>query len=362
MDQKTTLVDVIKLIYKRRKQIIIATIAVSLLTAIIMLLMPNYFKATSTFYAASPDLSKPDPIGNSIDKKKYYGDKKDIDRILTIANSNNIKDYLIDEFDLFNHYEIDSTQKFSKFKIRKKLDKLFQVQKNEKDAIVLSIEDKDKILAANMANSAREKIKSEVHNLIKRTQKTQIDSYNEKINNKNSELNKLLDSIRSLKNKYSIYDIETQGEGLGLQVTKTKSNLTFQKSKLKEVLKDKFAKRDSISLLKANIAGNIAKLKVLDSIAQVFNKGSLDIALLANQKRQFTNQLSLDKEKLNQLNAVYNSDFTVLHIVEKAEVPLRKFRPKRSLYVLGAFLLTLFFSVMIVLILEEGKKVNWFKD
>lgn len=362
MDQKTTLVDVIKLIYKRRKQIIIATIAVSLLTAIVMLLMPNYFKATSTFYAASPDLSKPDPIGNSLDEKKYYGDKNDIDRMLTIGNSNNIKDYLIDEFDLFNHYEIDSTEKFSKFKLRKKLDKLFKVKKNEKDAIELTVEDKDKIIAANMANSAREKIKTEVHNLIKRTQKTQIDGYNKKITSKTTELNKLLDSIGSLKNKYSIYDIETQGEGLGQQVTQTKSNLSFQKSKLKEVLKDRFAKRDSINQLKANIAGNKSKLKVLDSIAKVFNKGSLTIALLATQKRQFSNQLSLDKEKLNQLNSIYNSDFTVLHIVEKAEVPLRKFRPKRSIYVIGAFLLTLFFSVMIVLILEEGKKVNWFKD
>lgn len=362
MDQKTTLVDVIKLIYKRRKQIIIATIAVSLLTAIVMLLMPNYFKATSMFYAASPDLSKPDPIGNSIDEKKYYGDKNDIDRILTIANSNNIKDYLIEEFDLFNHYEIDSTDEFSRFKLRKKLDKLFQVKKNEKDAVELSVEDKDKTIAANMANSARVKIKTEVHNLIKRTQKTQIDSYNEKIKSKSTELNKLLDSIESLKNRYSIYDIETQGEGLGLQVTTTKSNLTFQKSKLKEVLKDRYAKRDSISQLKANIAGNQSKLLVLDSMAQVFNKGSLTISLLATQKRQFSNQLSLDKEKLNQLNAIYNSDFTVLHIIEKAEVPLRKFRPKRSLYVIGAFLLTLFFSIMIVLILEEGKKVNWFKD
>ena len=73
MNQKTTLVDVIKLIYKRRKQIIIATITVSLFTAVIMLLMPNYFKATSTFYAASPDLAKPDLIGEALDQKEYYG-------------------------------------------------------------------------------------------------------------------------------------------------------------------------------------------------------------------------------------------------------------------------------------------------
>ena len=68
MDKKMTLVDVIKLINKQKRLIIIATLVVSILTAMVMLLMPNYFKATTMFYAASPDLSKPDPIGNAIDQ------------------------------------------------------------------------------------------------------------------------------------------------------------------------------------------------------------------------------------------------------------------------------------------------------
>ena len=203
------------------------------------------------------------------------------------------------------------------------------------------------------------KVTFEVHQLIKQTQKTQIEKYISKINTKNSDLNILMDSIRYLKDKYSIFDIETQGEALAEQVTTTKSQLTFMQSKLGVVVKDRNVRRDSISMLKANIAGNKSKLILLDSLAKIFNKGSLSISLLTQQKRQFSNQLALDKEKLNQLKAIYNSDFTVMHIVEKAEVPLRKFRPKRSLYVIGAFLLTLFFSILILLIMEESKKIKW---
>ncbi len=359
MDQKTTLMDVVKLIYKRKKQIIIATSIVTILTIIIMLMVPDYFRATTVFYAASPDLSKPDPLGNTGIQKKYYGDKNDIDRLLTIANSNNIKDYLIRKYDLYNHYDIDSTGKYAKFKIRKKLSKLYEVMKNDKDAIELSIEDKDKVLAARMANDAREKIKTETRNLIEKIQKSEIDKYRLKIEDNNKKLKTLNDSIVYIKTKYSIYDPETQSETLTEQLTTTKSELSFLKSKYNSVKKDRFVKRDSISLLKANIAGNESKLKELDSLIKVFNKGSLILSPLEKQKIQYIEQMSLDNEKMNRLKAIYDSDFKVLHIVEKAEVPLRKYRPKRSLYVIGAFLLSLFFSILVILIMEESKKIKW---
>lgn len=359
MDQKTTLVDVIKLIYKRRKQIIIATLSVSVITAIIMLFMPNYYKATTTFYAASTDLAKPEPIGKTITQKKYYGDKVDIDRILTLSEAGFIKKHLIEKFHLYTHYDIDSTKKMSEFKITKKLSKLFTVQKDEKDAIVLSIEDTDKELATKMANEARDRIQLELQKLYKRTQESQIATFKSKIKNQNIQITKLIDSIRVIKDKFGIFDIETQGESLAAQITTTKGSLAFLKSKLNSLKNDRYARKDSIRMLTANIAGNSSKLKNLDSLAKIFNKGSLNISLLAKQKNQFSIQLSLDNDKLNQLNSIYNSDITTMHIVEKAKVPLRKFRPKRSLYVIGAFLLTLLFSILMVLAIEENKKIDW---
>jgi len=359
MDQKMTLVDIIKLIYKRRKMILIATLSVSVITAIIMLFMPNYYKATTTFYAASPDLVKPDPIGNSLTRKKYYGNNDDIDRILTVANSSIIRQKLIKNFDLYTHYEIDSTKKLSEFKINKKLSKLFIVKKNERDAIELSIEDKDQKLVSQMANTARELIKTEISNIVKSIQKSQIESYQKSVVSKNKQLATLIDSIRTLKNKYSIFDIETQGESLASDFTQTKGNLAFLQSKLKILQNSRGVPRDSISMIKANIAGNKTKLEDLDSLAKVFNSASMNVSMLVNQKNQLAIQLAVDNVKMNQLNSLYGSDNKVMHIVERAKTPLRKFRPKRSLYVIGAFILTLLFSILMVVIIEENKKINW---
>ncbi len=359
MDQKTTLVDIIKLIYKRRKKILIATFLVSVITAIVMLMMPNYYKAITTFYAASTDLIKPDPIGGNVIQKKYYGNKDDIDRVLTVANSGVIRKKLVDKFDLYNHYDIDSTEKLSEYKINKKLSKLFVVKKNERDAIELSIEDKDRKLVADIANSARDMIQSELSGIVKSIQQSQMDSYSKKVKAKNQQLKVLIDSIKRIKDRYSIFDIETQGESLAKEITQTKGNLAFMQSKLSLIKNMRGIKRDSISFLKANIAGNISKLHDLDSLAIVFNSASMNVGMLVNQKNQLAKQLAIDNVKLNQLKSMLEANPKVLHIVEEAKMPLRKYRPVRSLYVLGAFILTLLFSILIVVIMEENKKIDW---
>ncbi len=358
MDTNTTLVGIVKLIIKNKKKIIISTLVITLITAIVALSMPNYYRATTIFYAASPDLAMPDPIGFNVEKKELYGDKTDINRILTVANSSVIFDSLINKFNLYKHYNIDSTEKYAKFKINKKLEKLYTIKKNERDAIELSIEDKDKLIATQMSNFAREKINSEIEKLIKHSHKQQIEKYIQKSKSNTKKMQVLLDTINYLKKHYGIYDIKTQGEALSEQLTKAKSQLAFQKAKLSVYKKSGVARRDSISLLKANIEGNESQIAKLNSFANDFNTISQSLYVLLEKKESLTEQINLDYEKLNNLISINASKFPIIHIVEKANVPLRKFRPKRSLYVIAAFILSLLFSILIVIAIEEGKKIN----
>ncbi len=359
MDTNTNLVEIVKLIFKNKKRIIVSTLVVTSITAIVTLLMPDYYRATTVFYAASPDLAMPDPIGLNAEKKELYGDKTDIDRILTVASSSVIFDSLINKFNLYKHYKIDSNGKYAKFKINKKITKLYTIKKNERDGIELSVEDKDKIIATQMSNFAREKINNEIEKLIKYSHQQQMDQYIKKINSNNIKIQSLLDTISYLKNNYGIYDIKTQGEALAEQLTKAKSEFSFQKAKLSAYKKNGGAKRDSISLLKANIEGNRSRIIELESLANNFNTISQSLYLFLEQKESLTEQLNLDYEKLNNLMSVSESKFTIMHIVEEAKVPLRKFRPQRSLYVIAAFILSLLFSILMVILMEENKKIDW---
>ena len=97
---------------------------------------------------------------------EFYGSSQDLDRLLTICSSNELKDMLVQEFGLFAHYKIDSSKILAKHKIRKKLDKLMSVTKTKYDAIELSIEDQDKSLATQMVNRARDIVNTLSHDLI----------------------------------------------------------------------------------------------------------------------------------------------------------------------------------------------------
>ena len=103
-------------------------------------------------------LAKPLPTGDEGVNRNYYGDGKDLDRLLSISHSTGLIDYLIKEFDLYEHYKIDSTSSRGPTQMMVKFRKLYKPIKSKYDAIELSVEDTDNVLASNMANAAREKI------------------------------------------------------------------------------------------------------------------------------------------------------------------------------------------------------------
>jgi len=63
MSQNDNLLDLVNAIYRWRKPIIISCILAAILSVIAALTLPNFYTSKTIFYAASPDLAKPLPIG-----------------------------------------------------------------------------------------------------------------------------------------------------------------------------------------------------------------------------------------------------------------------------------------------------------
>ena len=94
MKDKDNLIGVLKTLFRWKKQLIILCGAVGIGSIIIVLLLPVYYKASTTFLAASPDQAKPELLfGEGNLKTEYYGNANDIDRLLTIANSNELVEF-----------------------------------------------------------------------------------------------------------------------------------------------------------------------------------------------------------------------------------------------------------------------------
>jgi len=359
MEQRENLLDVLKIFFKWLKPIAYLCIGVGIGTAAISLLLSNYYESTTTFYANSVDQAKPGQIfGTSTRDIEFYGDDRDNDRLLTIAESNDLKDYMIQTFDLYKHYDIDPTKERAAYNVQQKFNKYYNVIKTKRDAIELSIEDTDKELAAKMVNAAREKIDELAVKIIKGQLKNFQSSLEKNIAEKNNQLAILGDSILALRTRYGVYSTESQGETFATQILTAESKLAGATAKLKS-LKASGAPRDTLAQIAANIAGFKSQTSILKQRTQDFNEGQSQVLVLERRQKDMSNKLGVENVNLNQLITAYNSDISAINLIEAGAVPIIKSRPKRSLIVISAVLVTAIFSFIGVLLFESYKEVDW---
>lgn len=357
---RDSLLDVVKTIFKWKKPIFLTCFAVGVVTAVISLLMPNYYEGSTTFYAASPSLQSPSVIfGESSKELEFYGEGEDMDRLIQAAESNDLYNYMRDKFNLYEHYDIDSTNSKASFKLRTKFMSHFNIQKNERDAIVLSIEDKDGEIAASMANVARDKINNIANNLIFYSQLEIINSYEKQIVEKEKTLSMISDSLSALRTRYGIFDASYQREVLGTLLPNLQAGIAGENARL-EVFK-KQGRRDSVNVISARIVGYESKLKALTT-----GKNGLDVSegiskidQLAQIEQTIMEDLGDNRSNYEKYKAAFAVPKPALYVQDHAEVPVVKSRPKRSFIVLGATFLAFMFSILGILIFEYNRDVDW---
>lgn len=368
MSNRDNLLGVFSSIYRWRKAIRNICLITLIGSIVITLLLDNYYKATTIFYPASPELANPELIfGYTSKVTDYFGSDRDLDRLVEISVSNEVVDYMVAKFRLYDHYDIDSTSKEGPHKVRKRFRKLYSVLKNRNDAIELSIEDTDPQLAAAMANAARDKINAIGQRLIKNSQATLLATFEDNMTRKRTELAILGDSLNTLKKFYNIYDAGSQGGQLAQNLTKAESEIIRGRARLEILENNPLIPQDTIQYIKADVRAYERELARLTSPnvkddrlnLERFNEGLPKVSILGDLHFQGRKQLSYDLERYNQIMAAYKTDIPALQLVEIAETPRIKSRPGRTVIVLASVVAAFFFSILGALIADAYKEVNW---
>ncbi|WP_170254516.1 GumC domain-containing protein [Phaeodactylibacter luteus] len=360
MKENDNLLGVLQTLFRWKRQILTVCGIAAIGAVGISLLLPNYYKGITVFLAISPDQAKPEALyGDGQTLTEYYGNENDIDRILTLAQSGELLKFMIDSFRLYEHYDINPDKPKAAFKVRDKFLSLYEVEKTKRDAIELSIEDKDRELASAMANAARNKIATMARQLIRDGQQRTITSYESNIRNKESQLEVLGDSLIAMRRRYSIFNIEGQSEALTTQLSETEAKLVRKRASLQALQEANGIPRDTILLMQAQVRGLEEEFNTLNTRMERFNDGMAMVGTYDRQYLEANASLSEDKERLKQTLSVYESDIPAIVVVEPAEVPLIKSRPKRSLIVIGAVAIAFLFSIIGVLVLDNYRDVDW---
>ena len=360
MENQYHLLGILKILIKWRKQILYACLATAIGSALISLLLPVYFQSSTVFLAASPDRISMEaffPEGNF--KVYNYGTGEDIDRILTIAESGELVEFMVDSFDLYTHYDINPELSKSPYRIEKRFRGLYHVEKDKRDAIVLSIEDEDKALAAAMTKAVRERIDQMALQLIRSVQKRKITTLRENIVDNETKVRVLGDTLKSLRQRYGIYNVEAQTELLPAQFSSAEAKLTREAAKLEAMKTTKGIRLDTIRFTETRVAGIRKEVELLREKLTLFNDGTAHVDIVHKQYLEANQALGEQIENLKKSEATYNAEGSAIILVEEARVPVVKSWPKRSLIVIGATLLVFIFTVFGVLLFETYRDINW---
>ena len=163
MDKQFNLIAVVEAMQKRFKPIAIISILVLIGAYIVThpglkILPPKYESHTVVFPANLSMSDRPYLFesNSAVDVQlEQFGDKHDVDRLVSIAISGQVLSHLVDKFGLIEHYEIKKEKvKYPFTAAISKLKDNYQAYKNEYGGVEVWVTDKDKEKAAAMANEA----------------------------------------------------------------------------------------------------------------------------------------------------------------------------------------------------------------
>ncbi len=203
MAQSNDLTELIKIIYKWRKpMIIMLAIAIVLSVVITLFFMPEYFKSSVNFYPSNPIMTDRQVLYSQSAGEieiDYFGSSGDVDRILTLAYTSGIIDYIINKFHLVEHYGYDSTKTLARYNTREKFENNYNVIETEYGAIEISVWDTDPNLAAEIANHIAFTIDNHNKDMLLRDKRLIIETFKKQADAKEILVDKLKDSISTAK-------------------------------------------------------------------------------------------------------------------------------------------------------------------
>lgn len=206
------MIELIGIVLRWKWPIAIVCLIAGLLSVGLSLLKPNYFKSTVVFLAANPYMIDRSNIFSKTPGENpvfMFGASRDIDRLLSIGQSQPLINYIINKYQLIKHYEIDESDPLASFKVNEKLWKNYSILKNPLDAIEVHVEDINPQKAADMANDIVRKIDSIHLSIMSKSKANMAGMLDYNINDIQKKLAVLNDSINKVKRTGNIKALET---------------------------------------------------------------------------------------------------------------------------------------------------------
>jgi len=206
-------VDLILYLWNRRLPLILITGLAALVSIIVSLTIEEKFKSEVIIFPAAASSISHDLLATNIAKKEIMklGEDEEVEQLLQVLNSDEIRSRIIAKYDLMNHYEIDTADKYPLTRLNEEFDENISFLPTKFMSVQIQVLDKDPELAASMANEISNLVDTIMNNMQKeRAQKALALVEHEYFAFKNNIIT-LQDSLKII-SAHGVVDYESQAE------------------------------------------------------------------------------------------------------------------------------------------------------
>ena len=220
------LTDLLGVIRRWRRPILLTTAAAAVVSAVIALQLPNIYPATTTFYATNLETSDPDQLASGERKVVLLPQPADLDRAVNIGRSQPVADYIIARYHLARHYRNDTAATPQALQTTRELfQERLEMKINDRDAIELTFLDTDRDLAASIANQLVATIDSVSQQLMQPNRKRVLNLFETKYRMLADAYTPTRDTLMQMRRRSGIHGMDREDRYLTKAITETETAL-----------------------------------------------------------------------------------------------------------------------------------------
>ncbi len=250
-----------------------------------------------------------------------YSEESETEQMLEILNSGDIRDDLIEKYDLAKHYEIDKSYKYYKTAMIGKYTDNFNFRKTENEAVKIEVLDTDPQMASDLVDAVIESFHAKVRSMHNAKYQEDLDVRTRELAREKTYLDSLVNEMSILGERYGFVDINSQVEGM-----------------FSEINTGRFY----------NSEGE-AKHPVLKNIGKYGPRFFKLSEMMEPMLIRYADIMTKHNDAYRELN----KKITYTNIVTEPFPADKKFWPKRSVIVLMSVILTLILALIVIGVIEN---------
>lgn len=319
--------DVLLLVYRKWKHLLIICSIALVASVIVSLCIPSKYKSTVVLYPAnSTSVSQTLAAdGNTQKGLLQFGEDEEVEQMMQVLQSNEIRDRIVEKYNLIEHYRINPNSKYLYTTLNNKYNKNVTISRTEYTSVLIEVLDESPDTAALIAND----ISYLLDTVYSRMQKKRAEKAFKIVENEYLEQQATVQNIKDSLEHLSI---------LGVIDVRSQTEM--------------YSEQYAIALA----SGNAHNIKEIESKLDTLAKYGSAHTTLKERLTEEVQTLTLRKNKYREAKIELEQDLPNAFIVNKAEKAEKKSYPVRWLIVVTSVVATFLLALMLLAIFESLKK------